>query len=149
LYKIREIDYFEKNKFIKIIMQSVLRWPKGPVYLLVLSLLIFLLPSSLKGPVMFQLSEDNYLNMANMLAFIPLVVSLIWIQRGLWKRRIYLFNRVTMYPGATTLMIFIMGLGLGMLLAHAFSDFSYWWAIGGTIFIIPLVIVVLKSGRID
>jgi len=129
------------------IMNSALKWPKGPVFLLILSLLIFMVPSSLKGPVLLKISEEHSLSLINMLALIPMLVALIWIQKGLWKRRIYLFNRVTLYPGATTLMVFIMGLGLGMVLAHAFSGFRYWWAIGGAFFITILVAVILKSGK--
>ncbi len=131
------------------IKKSILKWPRGPVYLLILALLIFLIPSSLEGPLLFEIEDEQGLSLANLIALIPLLVSVTWIQRGLWKRRIYLFNRVTLYPGATTLIIFFMGLGLGMLIANAFYNFHYWWAIGGSFFIIFLVVVVLKSGKSD
>jgi hypothetical protein len=131
------------------IKQSILKWPRGPVYLLILALLLFLIPSGFKGPLLFEIEEEQGLSLVNMIALIPLLVSVTWIQRGLWKRRIYLFNRVTLYPGATTLIIFFMGLGLGMLIANAFYNFRYWWAIGGSFFIIFLVVVVLKSGKSD
>lgn len=130
-------------------METILKWPKGPVYLLVVAILIFLIPSRLEGPLIFEIDDEQGLSMADMIALIPLLTSMTWIQRGLWKRRIYLFNRVTLYPGATTLIIFFMGLGLGMLLANAFYNFRYWWAIGGSFFLIFLVMVVLKSGKTD
>lgn len=131
------------------IMQTILKWPRGPVYLLILALLLFLIPTHLEGPLLFEINEERDLRVADLLALIPLLASVTWIQRGLWKRRIYLFNRVTLYPGATTLIIFFMGLGLGMVIANAFYNFRYWWAIGGSFFIVLLVIVVLKSGKSD
>lgn len=131
------------------IMQTILKWPRGPVYLLILALLLFLIPTHLEGPLLFEINEERDLSVADLLALIPLLASVTWIQRGLWKRRIYLFNRVTLYPGATTLIIFFMGLGLGMVIANAFYNFGYWWAIGGSFFIVFLVVVVLKSGKSD
>jgi hypothetical protein len=125
----------------------MLKWPKAPVYLLMFSILLFLVPASLEGPVLFDFQGASALSLTDLVAVIPLMISVIWIQKGLWRRRIYLFNRVTLYPGATTLLVFSMGLGLGMVLAHAFSTFRYWWAIGGASFIIILAIIVWKSGR--
>ena len=122
------------------------RWPKGPVYLLVIALLIFLIASRFEGPLIFEINNEHGISLADLIAMIPLLISITWIQRGIWSRRIYLFNRVTIYPGAATLIVFSMGLGLGMLLAHAFYTFRYWWMIGGSLFIIILVTVVLKSG---
>ena len=131
------------------ITNSMLRGPKAPVYLLLISILLFLVPATLEGPVMIDLPETSDLSVTDLIAVVPLMISVIWIQKGLWRRRIYLFNRVTLYPGATTLLVFVMGLGLGMLLAHALSAFRYWWAIGGAMFIIMLAIIVWKSGRTD
>jgi hypothetical protein len=131
------------------IMQSILKWPKGPVYLLMIALLLFLIPSRFEGPLLFEIIDEHGLSITDLFAMIPLLASVTWIQRGLWKRRIYLFNRVTLYPGATTLIIFFMGLGLGMVIASAFFNFHYWWAVGGVFFIFFLVVVVLKSGKSD
>lgn len=131
------------------IIQSILKWPKGPVYLLIIALLLFLIPSRYEGPVLIRIEDEPGLSVADLIALVPLLVSVTWIQRGLWKRRIYLFNRVTLYPGATTLIIFFMGLGLGMVIANAFDNFHYWWAMGGSFFIILLIVVVLKSGKSD
>ena len=129
------------------ITNSILRWPKAPVYLLLISILLFLVPASLEGPVLIDFQGGSDLSVTDLAAMIPLMISVVWIQKGLWRRRIYLFNRVTLSPGATTLLIFILGLGLGMLLTHAFSSFRYWWAIGGATFIFILAIIVWKSGN--
>ena len=112
------------------IINSILRWPKAPVYLLLISILLFMVPVSLEGPVLIDFQEASDLTITDLIALISLMTSVVWIQKGLWRRRIYLFNRVTLYPGATTLLVFSMGLGLGMVLAHAFSTFRFWWAIG-------------------
>lgn len=122
------------------------KWPKGPVILLIFSILMFLIPKSFEGPEIFSFGSYQGLSVLNTMALIPLLFSVYWIQRGLWRRRIHLFNRVTLYPGAGSLIVFLMGLGLGMLIAAGFKDFQYWWAIGGILFIFVLIVVVLKSG---
>ncbi len=124
-------------------------WPRGPVYLLLLSIFLFFIPKNLEGPLLIAAGENQGLTFLNTLALIPLLISVYWIQQGLWKRRIYLFNRITIYPGAGSLLVFGMGIGLGMLIASAFNSFNYWWAIGGSLFLLILVIVVLKSSLSD
>ena len=101
----------------------------------------------MEGPVIFKIDGEHNLTLANAIALVPLMISAVWIQRGIWKRRIYLFNKVTVYTGPAVLIIFGMGLGLGMFLANAFREFNYWWAVGGLLFIIMLVNVVLISGH--
>ena len=122
-------------------------WPRGPVYLLIFAILLFFVPKHLEGPRIISADTDHGLTILNTLALVPPIVSVYWIQRGLWSRRIYLFNRITIYPGAGSLLIFGMGLGLGMLIASAFAEFNYWWAVGGILFLTVLVLIVLKSGK--
>lgn len=126
---------------------KVLSWPKGPVILLSLSILVFALPAQWEGPLILSIGEGHGLSLLDTFALIPLMASAIWIQKGLWARRIYLFNKITMYPGSASLLIFFIGLGLGLLIASAFNTFFYWWAVGGLIFVILLVNIVLISGK--
>ena len=126
---------------------QIFNWPRGPVYLLIIAVLIIMLPKWLEGPVIYEIDDMHHLTLANAIALVPLMISVTWIQRGIWKRRIYLFNKVTIYTGSAVLVIFSMGLGLGMLLASAFFSFHYWWAVGGFLFLIMLVNVVLISGH--
>jgi hypothetical protein len=126
---------------------QLFNWPRGPVYILIIAILMILIPGWMEGPVIYKIDGQHNLTLVNAMALIPLMISAAWIQKGIWKRRIYLFNKVTVYPGAAVLIIFSMGLGLGMLLANAFREFHYWWAIGGSFFIIMLVDVVLISGH--
>ena len=123
------------------------RWPRGPVLLLLLSILLILVPERWEGPVIYIIDDRHALTVLDCIAMIPVLISVTWIQRGIWKRRIYLFNKVTMYPGASVLIVFSMGLGLGMFFAAAFYSFRYWWAIGGIIFMFMLINVVLVSGH--
>jgi hypothetical protein len=117
------------------------------VYLLAFAIALILVPDRWEGPVLYEINTEHKLTIVDLIAMLPLLVSVTWIQRGVWKRRIYLFNKVTVYPGAGVLIVFGMGLGLGMLLASAFFTFRYWWAVGGSLFIIMLVNVTLTSGR--
>ena len=126
---------------------NYLEWPRGPIILLILSVLIFALPEQWEGPFLFRISNGHGLSIVDSFALIPLLISAAWIQKGLWKRRIYLFNKITMYPGSASLIIFFMGLGLGLLIASAFNDFFYWWGVGGVLFMIFLINVVLISDK--
>jgi hypothetical protein len=126
---------------------QILRWPRGPVYFLLLTILIVIVPDKWEGPVLYRIDSSHVLSLLDAIAMIPLLISVVWIQKGIWKRRIYLFNKMTMYPGSAALMIFLMALGLGMFFASAFSGFHYWWAVGGSIFLIALVNVILISGH--
>jgi hypothetical protein len=126
---------------------QLFRWPRGPVYFLVITILMVMVPDKWEGPVLYTIDSGHVLSLVDALAMIPLLVSVIWIQRGLWNRRIYLFNKVTLYPGSAVLMIFFMASGLGLFFASAFSGFHYWWAVGGIIFITMLINIVLISGH--
>ena len=128
---------------------SRFKWPQGPVHLLVISILIGIIPHKWEGPMIVEDETGFGLSYLNTFGLIPLLAAVYWIQKGLWKRRIYLFNKVTIFPGAASLIIFFMGLGLGLFAASAFRDFSYWWAVGGIIFIAFLINVILISGKMQ
>jgi len=124
-----------------------MEWPRGPILLLIISILVFALPEQMEGPDLFGISNGHGLSLIDSLALIPLLISAIWIQKGIWKRRIYLFNKITMYPGSASLIIFFIGIGMGLLIASAFSSFYYWWIIGSILILALLINVVLISGR--
>ncbi len=126
-------------------MENFFRWPRGPVYLLLFAVFLILIPDPWEGPVLYKIDSEHNLSLIDLISMIPLLISVTWIQRGVWKRRIFLFNKVTLYPGAAVLVVFFMGLGLGMLLASGFSSFRYWWAIGGVLILTTLINVVLVS----
>ena len=92
---------------MRIIMKAI-EWPRGPVFLLSLSILLFAIPVQWEGPFLFNISEGNGLSLLDTLALVPLLISAGWIQKGLWGRRIYLFNKITMYPGSASLLIFFI-----------------------------------------
>jgi hypothetical protein len=128
-------------------MQSFFRWPRSPVYILILAIILILIPDRWEGPVLYQIDNEHNLSLVDLVAMVPLLASVTWIQRGVWKRRIYLFNKVTIYPGAAVLIVFFMGIGLGMLMASGLLSFRYWWAVGGILVLTTLIKVVLVSGH--
>ena len=122
-------------------------WPHGPVILLCVSVVLFTLPDAWEGPLLLAVGNGNGLSLVDTIALLPLLISTFWIQKGLWGRRIYLFNKITMYPGSASLLIFFVGIGLGLLIASAFNTFLYWWAVGGILFVLLLLYIVLISGK--
>ena len=139
----------KRPEFLMRIVMKAIEWPRGPVFLLSLAILIFAVPAQWEGPFLFKISEGHGLSLLDTIALIPLLISTAWIQKGLWGRRIYLFNKITMYPGSASLLIFFIGLGLGLLIASAFNNFFHWWAIGAITFIFTLIYIVLISGRMN
>ena len=78
---------------------------------------------------------------------VPLVAGSLWLHAGLWRRRDGLGVWARTRPGAATALTFAAGLGLGLLLASAFSAFYWWWAVGAAIFAIGNVAAVVVAAR--
>jgi hypothetical protein len=58
-----------------------------------------------------------------------------------------MYDAMCASPGKGGLGIFVAGLGLGLLLASAFSTFWWWWAVGMTLFLAMTSAAVLAATR--
>ena len=65
---------------------------------------------------------------------VPLAAGSTWLHAGLWRRRERLAQWTRQRIGAAVGLTFAAGLGLGLLLASAFSVFYWWWAVGAAMF---------------
>ena len=109
-------------------------WPAGPLAALALGLAVLALPARVEGPVVVPISPGHALSVVDLLGALPLTVGALWLEVGLWRRRAALARWASGRPGAATAIWFGAGLGLGLLLASAFSRFFWWWAIGAMLF---------------
>jgi hypothetical protein len=120
-------------------------WPGGPLAAIVLGLVILALPASIEGPTLLPISPGHALSLLDTVGVVPLVGGSLWLHGGLWRRRDRLAAWARRRAGAAAGLTFAAGVGLGLLLASAFSAFYWWWAVGAAIFAIGNVVAVLLA----
>jgi len=113
----------------------VLHWPTGPILLVAVGVAILALPAGLEGPPMWPIAAGHALSFVDAVGVVPLFVGALWLHAGLWQRRVRLVHWAAARPGAAGGLAFAAGLGLGLLLASAFSAFFWWWAVGAVLFV--------------
>ena len=120
-------------------------WPLGPLLLLCVALTLFAVPTRFEGSVVLPVSPGHGLSTVDLLAAVPLMAGATWLEVGLWRRRRTLLSLATRQPGTLAIWAFAGGLGLGLLLASAFSTFWWWWAVGAALFATMLVVAAVAS----
>ena len=123
------------------------RWLQSALGLLAVSLALFAVPTEFEGPVLWDVSPGHAIAVVDGVAIVPLIAAnwlLLW---GLWRGRVALGNLLCRRPGRGGATIFAGGMGLGLLLASAFSAFFWWWAIGAAVFGLVFVGCALIAGR--
>ncbi len=140
-------------KAVPILTQEVSRlskklgsWPIGGVGLVAIAVALLAAPAQLEGPVLVPISPGHALSVLDSVALIPLLAGLAWLYWGVWLRRSRLYNATRTSPGKGGLAVFAAGLGIGLLLASAFSTF-WWWAIGATLFLAMTVAALVAATR--
>ncbi len=118
-----------------LLIKAVTSWPLGGMGLVAIAIALLVAPAQIEGPVLVPISPGHALSVLDSVALIPLHIGLLWLYWGLWVRRYGLYDAMRTSPGKGTLGVFVGGLGMGLLLASAFSTFWWWWAIGATLFL--------------
>ncbi len=122
-------------------------WPLGGVGLVAIAIALLAAPAQLEGPVLVPISPGHALSMLDSVALIPLLMGLAWLYWGVWLRRYQIYDAMRTSPGKGGLGVFVAGLGVGLLLASAFSTFWWWWAIGAALFLVMTVSAVMAARR--
>jgi hypothetical protein len=117
-------------------------WPAGPAVAIVAGIAILALPAGLEGPTLLPISPGHALSLVDAVGVVPLAAGSTWLHAGLWRRRDRLAKWTRQRIGAAAGLTFAAGLGLGLLLASAFSSFYWWWAVGAAMFAIANVAAV-------
>ena len=113
---------------------KIFSWPLAPLGIIVLAIALFATPTQFEGSVLVLISSGHALSVLDSFALVPLLLGLAWLYGGLWQRRQRLYYSISQAPNVSSVATFTAGLGLGFLLASAFSSFFWWWAIGAIIF---------------
>jgi hypothetical protein len=122
-------------------------WPIASLALVAVAVALLAAPAEFEGPVLLPISPGHALSVLDCVALIPLLTGLAWLYRGVWLRRHRVYSAMRASPGKGALGVFARGLGVGLLLASAFSTFWWWWAIGATLFLVMTLIAVVVAAR--
>jgi hypothetical protein len=98
-------------------------WPFGAGGLVVVAIALLAAPAQVEGPVLVPISPGHALAVLDFVALIPLLMGLTWLYWEVRVRRYRMYDAMRAPPGKGSLGIFVAGLGLGLLLASAFSTF--------------------------
>ena len=128
-------------------MKKILKWPVGSLSLVSLAILLFAAPMRFEGSVLVPISPGHALSVLDSIALIPLLTGMFWLYGGLLQRRKRLYESIRFSPGIGILAVFLVGLGLGLLLASAFSTFWWWWALGAILFGTVTITAVIAAAR--
>ena len=123
-------------------------WPLGCVSLLLAGLTVLAVPARLEGPTLLVISAGHALSLVDVVGILPLMAGAIWLHSGLWSRRASIEGWLREQPAVAAGCLFGGGLGLGLLLASAFSACFWWWAIGALLFAVmhvPLLTAALRQ----
>ena len=104
-------------------------------------------PARVEGPVLVPISPGHALSVLDSVALVPLLAGLAWLYRGVWVRRYRLYDAARASPAKAGLGAFAAGLGVGLLVASAFSTFWWWWAVGATLFLAMTLAAVVVAAR--
>lgn len=143
--RIRAVTILTQEVFGMIKIRS--SWPFGGVGLVVVAIALLAAPEQIEGPVLVPISPGHALSVLDSVALIPLLTGLVWLYWGVWLRRYRLYGVVRASPGKGSLGVFATGLGVGLLVASAFSTFWWWWAIGATLFLAMTIAAVVVAAR--
>ena len=126
---------------------KVRSWPFRALGLVVIAIALLAAPAQVEGPVLVPISPGHALAVLDSVALIPLLAGLAWLYWGVWGRRYRMYDAMRASPGKGSLGIFVAGLGVGLLLASAFSTFWWWWAVGATLFLAMTIAAVVAATR--
>ena len=112
---------------------GTMRWPAGPLVSVALGLCFLALPARLEGPELLMVGRGHALSFLDLIGAVPLTIGAVWLEIGLWRRRAALAQWARGRPGVAAMVWLAAGLGLGLLIASAFSRFFWWWAVGAIV----------------
>ena len=124
---------------------GAMRWPAGPLVAVALGLGVLALPASLEGPELLTVGRGHALSVLDLIGALPLTIGAVWLEIGLWRRRTALAQWERERPGVAATVWLGAGLGLGLLIASAFSRFFWWWAIGAIVFAVAACVLLVAA----
>jgi hypothetical protein len=100
---------------------------------------MFGVPAALEGLVLVPISLGHGLSLVDSVALVPLLAGTGLLLGGLWQRRQRLDAALTRRPWSARAGAFVIGLGLGLLVASVFAFF--WWCRAPTTTLLDAAVV--------
>ena len=144
---IKTIPILTKEEVLRLGKQIPYFWPLGSVGLVASAIALLAAPAQFEGSVLIAISPGHALSVLDSVALIPLLTGLAWLYWGVWLRRYRVYDAMHAAPGRGTLRVFAAGLGVGFLIASAFSNFWWWWAVGAMLFLATTISAVIAATR--
>ncbi len=98
--------------------------------LVAVSLLALVIPAALEGPVLVPISAGHGLSAVDMAGATLLAVGGTWLEVVVVRR----LPHLAAHPRTLFGLGILAGLGVGLMIASAFSTFFWWWAVGAAVF---------------
>jgi hypothetical protein len=124
---------------------AAVRWLVGAGTLLVTAGALLAVPARLEGPVLVEIGAGHGLSLLDLIGLVPLLGGAWLLCAALWRRRRWLRAAVVRYPWRAILATLVGGVGMGLLVASAWSSFFWWWAIGAGLFTTAVVAAALVA----
>jgi hypothetical protein len=123
------------------------RWLVVAAALLVVAGALLAAPARLEGPVLVEIGAGHGLSLLDLIGLVPLLGAASLLFAGLWHRRRRLRAAVVRHPWPASVGTFAAGVGLGLLVASAWSSFFWWWAVGAGLFTTAVVAATVVAAR--
>ena len=121
--------------------------PKTRLFLLLIVILAGFIVVALSdsGPRIFSLSEDHGPSLQDAVGLILILGPYLYLVFVAWKRR----SKIRKYQNLKVfkLSLFLLGLGVGLIIASVMNDYQYWWIHGAWLLLIiqiPILYITLK-----
>ncbi|MBG6070144.1 hypothetical protein [Micromonospora ureilytica] len=111
--------------------------------LVVVGVLVLFVPAGDEGKVLVPISEGHGLSAVDGVGAALLTAGGTWLEVLVIRRLPYL----ALPPRALFALGLLAGLGVGLLVASAFSGFFWWWAVGAATLGIALLVLVPLTAR--
>ncbi|MET8308470.1 hypothetical protein [Micromonospora sp. NPDC005173] len=111
--------------------------------LVVAGVLILFVPASNEGRVLVPLSEGHGLSAVDVVGATLLAFGGTWLEVLVVRR----LPHLALPPRALFALGLLAGLGMGLLIASAFSGFFWWWAVGATALGVAVLVLVPLTAR--
>ena len=144
---IKTVFILTQEEVLRLSKQIPYSWPLGGAGLVASAIALLAAPAQFEGPVLVPISPGHALAVLDSIALVPLLTGLAWLYWGIWSRRYGFYDAMHESPGKGSFGMFAAGLGVGLLLASAFSTFWWWWAIGAMLFLAMTSSAVMAATR--
>ncbi|MGC4748365.1 hypothetical protein ACLQ28_22325 [Micromonospora sp. DT201] len=106
-------------------------------------MLILFVPASGEGRVLVPLGEGHGLSAVDAVGAALLALGGTWLEVLVVKR----LPHLALSPRALFALGLLAGLGVGLLVASAFSNFFWWWALGAAVLGVAFLVLVPLTAR--